>query len=219
MHTEIILLRGVENIIVEINSLNIEDRIVDYSVYNLPICEYDQHSRARVGVKFSEYKVSNDPVYILYTSIYDKISNDDQLRASVIDTLEKLEVVREKSIYKHQYNLMSRSCSYRVNQTFDSLRGQMGRRLKFCEEEFICSLHFLLRDILIKDGVEEAVSWLPDCDKAQVCNYSDSDYLSNLFGCLFASCGRWPSGTDYATFNQSCSDKSEIEKQLNIIIP
>jgi len=116
---------------------------------------------------------------------------------------------------------MSRICSYKVEQTWDSLRGQMFRRLKFCEEEFIVGLHWLLKtELLLKTKYWENIKgFLPGCDIKEECDYSTDYYLSNMFGCLFASCGRWPAGTDYATFNKSCTNLSDLEEQLNLVIP
>jgi len=214
---DIEITRGCEGLVV--NILEVNRDFVDYSVENLPICQFDQHSRARIGVEFSEYEVTNYPKYVFYTHVYDMMFKDINFSNHIFSTLKKLEVIREKASFKDAYNLMSRICSYRVKQTWESLRGQMSRRLKFCEEEFIVGLHWQLRDILIKEGWKEAKEFKPFCDVIKGCDYSKADYLSNMFGCLFASCGRWPSETNYASFNESCSDVIEIEKQLKIEIP
>jgi predicted aspartyl protease len=71
----------------------------------------------------------------------------------------------------------------------------------------------------MEDAKKIVENFLPGCDVFRKCDYSDTDYLSNMFGCLFSSCGRWPSGTEYSTFNQSCSDVSVLESQLGISIP
>jgi|GEM_PF-3228572 len=210
--------RGVETLNVEI--INWNNKEVEYTVENTPICQWDQHSRARIGVQFFDYKVSEIPKYIMYTYIFDKMNFDKKYRQKAFDVLEKLENIRnKKDFFKVELNLMSRSCSYKVKQTIDSLRGQMIRRLKFCEEEFIVGLHWLLRDKLIKLGFEEAKSFVPGCDLIKKCDYSSADYLSNMFGCLFAGCKRWPDYTEFATFNFSCSTAEELEKQLKIKIP
>ncbi len=60
---------------------------------------------------------------------------------------------------------------------------------------------------------------LPGCDLKQECDYSSADYLSNMFGCLFAGCGRWEDKANYASFNQSCTTPDLLEKQLGITIP
>jgi hypothetical protein len=211
------LRKGVEEL--EVLMGNCDEDMVRYRVFNTPICQFDQHSRARVGVKFTDYKVADFGDYVLYTHVYDMVEADPAFRTKVFDNLRDLENLRSLAHYKDSYNLMSRSCSYEVEQTWGSLFGQMSRRLKFCEEEFIVGLHWLLRDKLIKMGFEKAEGLLPGCDRIKKCDYSSADYLSNMFGCLFASCGRWESGTEFATFNESCSNPEMIEEQTGIVIP
>jgi len=193
--------------------------LIQYSVMGLPICQYDQHSRARIGAKFLNYKVSEEPRYVFYSHVYDMLENDKDFRTRTFVNLEELEKRREEASNKATFNLMSRRCSYAVEQTWPSLFGQMMRRLKFCEEEFIVGLHWRLRDELVEGGVISAKELVPGCDKIKKCDYSSADYLSNMFGCLFASCGRWKSETDFATFNESCSTPEQISEQLGIIIP
>lgn len=212
----IILYKGIADLNVEV--IDFDDKSIKYKVSNTPICQFDQHSRARIGVKFSDYKVAENPEYVLYTSLYEKMENDETMLSDFLRAIIKLETNRRATIIEDDYNLMSRSCSYTVVQDYNSLRGQMARRLKFCEEEFIVGLHWLLRDKMIQLGISPAQSYLPSCDKEGKCDYSTADYLSNAFGCLFAGCGRWPSHAEYASFNQSCTSKNMIEQQLKITL-
>jgi len=209
---------GVVPLDVEILSWNPDSKMIKYKVSGTPICQYDQHSRARVGVKFSEYKVSEKPKYVVYTQIWNLMQKDVKFENRVLDAFEELEEIRSEAdvIEPQAYNLMSRECSYVVEQSLSSLRGQMMRRLKFCEEEFIVGLHWLLRDKMINMGIKEAESFRPGCDLIGKCDYSSADYLSNAFGCLFAGCGRFPSHTDFASFNQSCTTPELIKEQLGI---
>ena len=209
--------RGVETL--EIMIINWNDQEVEYIVKNTPICQWDQHSRARLGVEFFDYKVSEKPEYIFYTNVFDKMAKDPYFREDVLITLNELEQIRNTIEFKTDFNLMSRSCSYRVKQTMDSLKGQMVRRLKMCEEEFIVAVHMKLRDTLIKLGCKMAETFLPGCDLLQKCDYSSADYLSNMFGCLFTGCNRWPGQTEFATFNFSCSTRKDLEQQLCIKFP
>jgi len=208
---------GVEDLKIDI--LYLDDKSIEYTVENTPICQWDQHSRARIGVEFLDYKVSDNPKYVVYTYIYNKIIQDEIYKNKILETFKNLEDLRNKSAFKVEYNLMSRSVSYRVKQTIESLKGQMSRRLKFCEEEFITGVHWLLRDKMVGRGFELANNFLPGCDFIKDCDYSSADYLSNMFSCLFKGCGRWPDKTEFATFNESCTSISKLEKQLNIQIP
>ena len=65
-------------------------------------------------------------------------------------------------------------------------------------------------------GIENAKGFRPGCDLIKKCDYAAADYLSNAFGCLFAGCGRFPSKTDFASFNQSCTTPELIKEQLGI---
>lgn len=209
----ITIYRGVEPLNVKI--LDITKNSVLYEVEGTPLCQYDQHSRARIGARFFDYKVSYTSEYVFYTHVFDMMESDVGFKNKVLSTIMKANELRQSLDYPQTLNLMTSMCSYKVEQTMDSLKGQMARRLKFCEEEFIVGLHWLLRYKLVEVGSK----FKPSCDFIKNCDYSKADYLSNMFGCLFASCGRWPSGTKYATFNESCSDRRELEQQLGIKIP
>lgn len=216
-NSNVIIYRGIQDLEVEI--LEFDNNSITYFVNNAPICEFDQHSRARVGVKFFNYKVSQDPIYVFYTHVYDMLEKDEEFKHKTFDILEKLEKIRnEEKEIPTTYNLMTRACSYMVKQDFNSLRGQMSRRLKLCEEEFIVGVHWLLRDKMIKEGIEIAKEFLPACDKLGYCDYSSADYLSNMFGCLFKGCGRWPDKSSFASFNESCTTNELLESQLGIEI-
>jgi hypothetical protein len=208
------IFKGISDLKVEI--LEHDEKSIKFSVQNTPICQFDQHSRARVGVKFSDYKVAEEPEYVLYTNLYERMENDGAMTAMFAQTALQLELSRNSAEIKDDYNLMSRNCSYVVTQDYASLAGQMSRRLKLCEEEFIVGLHWLLRDKMIKLGIEIANKFAPSCDTIGKCDYSSADYLSNAFGCLFAGCNRWPSHAEYASFNQSCTTPELIEKQLGV---
>jgi hypothetical protein len=213
----VIIYKGVNDLDVTIHEW--DGNTITYQVSNTPICQFDQHARARIGVKFFNYKVAVDPVYAFYTHVYDMLMLDESFRNTVFNTLEELEIIRKKEIeIPTTYNLMTRTCTYWVKQDLNSLKGQMNRRLKLCEEEFIVGVHWLLRDKMIKMGIEEAKDFLPGCDRLGYCDYSSADYLSNMFGCLFAGCGRWPDKAQYASFNQSCTTNDLLESQLKINI-
>lgn len=203
---------GVEKMNVRILALT--DTDVTYEVTGVPIAEYDQHARARVGVSFFDYKISERPNYIFYTYFKDNLPDTTDA------LLEDVENHRDNALYANQgseveWNLMSRECSYKVKQTFQSLKGQMQRRLKFCEEEFIVGVHWKLRAELDAAGVDVS-EYVPGCDLIKKCDYAQADYLSNAFGCLFAGCGRWPDEASFASFNFSCTTPEQLSAQLGI---
>jgi len=219
MQNNIKIKKGIECLDVEILSWNPDSQMIKYKITGTPVCQFDQHSRARVGIKFIDYKVSDEPNYIVYTQVWDTMQKNPEFSKEVYESLAELEEIRNDKKDSEPlagYNLMSRECSYTVEQNMGSLRGQMMRRLKFCEEEFIVGLHWLLRHKMIEYGIEVANSFAPGCDLIKKCDYAAADYLSNAFGCLFAGCGRWKSHADYASFNQSCTTPELIKEQLGI---
>tara|TARA_Y100000034_G_scaffold85620_1_gene102667 strand:+ start:351 stop:1058 length:708 start_codon:yes stop_codon:yes gene_type:complete len=213
--------KGIECLDVEILSWNPDSQMITYKVSGTPVCQFDQHSRARVGIKFKDYKVSSKPSYVVYTQVWEMMEKDSEFKKEIYETLEELESIRDRNILLKQletsaFNLMSRECSYVVEQNIGSLRGQMARRLQFCEEEFIVGLHWLLRQKMIDAGIEIANQFRPTCDVTKNCEYAKADYLSNAFGCLFAGCGRWPSHAEYASFNQSCTTPELVKEQTGV---
>ena len=215
--------KGIECLDVEILSWNEDSQMITYKITGTPVCQYDQHSRARVGIKFKDYKVSEEPNYVVYTQVWETMEKDPEFKKEVIETLEQLEDVRDErelnmfsGVEMSAFNLMSRECSYVVEQNIGSLRGQMTRRLQFCEEEFIVGLHWLLRKKMIDAGIKLAEGFKPMCDITKKCEYAKADYLSNAFGCLFAGCGRWPSHTEFASFNQSCTTPELVKEQTGV---
>ena len=214
--------KGIECLDVEILSWNEDSGMISYKITGTPVCQYDQHSRARVGIKFKDYKVSDEPNYVVYTQVWDTMEKDPEFKKEVIETLQELEDLRNEndesysSIEMSSLNLMSRECSYVVEQNIGSLRGQMARRLQFCEEEFIVGLHWLLRQKMIDMGIGMADGFKPMCDVTKKCEYAKADYLSNAFGCLFAGCGRWKSHTEFASFNQSCTTPELVKQQTGV---
>jgi len=219
---KVIVKKGIECLDVEILSWNEDSGMISYKITGTPICQYDQHSRARVGIKFKDYTVSPDPNYVVYTQVWDTMEKDPEFKKEVMETLQELEDLRDANedadiqVEPSSLNLMSRECSYVVEQSIGSLRGQMARRLMFCEEEFIVGLHWLLRKKMIDMGINLAEGFKPMCDVTKKCEYAKADYLSNAFGCLFAGCGRWKSHTEFASFNQSCTTPELVKEQTGV---
>jgi len=112
---------------------------------------------------------------------------------------------------------------------YKSLQDFCAKRLKFCEQEDTCATAWMIRHTLGKKFPLLADYLRPGCDFAQKCQYHEIYSLSEIFGCLFRECGRWPVnapgiGEDAeaysaAQFNEACSDRSVIEEQLGIDIP
>jgi hypothetical protein len=216
---DVIIYKGVENL--KVNILDFNDSKITYEVINTPIHSFDQHSRARVGHKFFDIKIDQLPVYTMYTATFNNLISNDEKLNEFLDIAILLEDKIQNAEFKKPYYLMSRNMSYKVEQDYTSLAGQIGRRLKFCEEETIVAVFWQLRQKMIDSGIEFAKDYLPGCDKTGKCDYIDvSDHLSSLFNSLFASCGRWKTDENiYRSFNESCTTPRMLIDQLNLEIP
>lgn len=216
----VIIYRGVENL--KVNILKFDESKITYEVINTPIHSYDQHSRARVGHKFFDVKIDDSPTYTLYTATYDKLVKDSKKYDEFVNLALELEEKINNNENKKSYYLMSRNMSYKVEQDYASLSQQMARRLKFCEEETICGVFWLLRQKMLDAGIEQAKKYLPGCDFTGKCDYIDvSDHLSSLFNSLFSACGRHKTDENiYRSFNESCTTPGMLIEQMeNVDIP
>jgi len=104
---------------------------------------------------------------------------------------------------------------------YRALQDMMWQRLKFCEQFDTVGTAWLMRE-RIKEKFPLLAAFLrPGCDFVGKCQYHETYSLSELFGCLFAPCGRHPTKEEYtyATFNEACSNIKEIEEDLSIKIP
>lgn len=216
---DVIIYKGVENL--KVNILDFNDSKITYEVINTPIHAFDQHSRARVGHKFFDVQIDEVPAYTMYTATFNNLISHQNKLDEFLNIAVALEEKIHKSEYKKPYYLMSRNMSYKVEQDYQSLLGQMSRRLKFCEEETIVGIFWQLRQKMIDKGIEFAKDYLPGCDKTGKCDYIDvSDHLSSLFNSLFASCGRWKTDENiYRSFNESCTTPKMLIDQLGLEIP
>lgn len=200
-----------------------------FKIAGIPRHCFDQHARARVGAAFysigSRDNNKNDADIILYTKLYDKMQKDEVFGEDVYKHFEEMKrlysrIIEDRGSWQIARALlpMSYHHPYHFSCNYLSLQGQCNNRLKFCEEEFIVGMHWLIRERIKEKFPLLADHLRPGCDRSKSCQYSKSYELSNVFGCLFAGCGRWKSGTEYATFNESCTDIEELEKQLKIHI-
>ena len=111
MQNNIKVKKGIECLDVEILSWNPDSQMIKYKITGTPVCQFDQHSRARVGIKFIDYKVSDEPSYIVYTQVWDTMEKDPEFKKEVYESLAELEEIRngkKDSEPLAGYNLMSR---------------------------------------------------------------------------------------------------------------
>ena len=197
-----------------------------FSVKNVPRHCFDQHARARIGTAF--YSIGSrdnnklDASFILYTKLYDKVMKNPQLYKQITEIKDIYESILDDGKGSWQIARavlpMCYHHPYHFSSNYLALQGQSANRMKFCEEEFICAVFWCIREEVKKKFPLLAEYLRPGCDKSKSCQYSKLYTLSNVFGCLFAGCGRWPANTQYSTFNESCTDVIELEKQLKFHI-
>lgn len=198
-----------------------------FKVQGTPRHCFDQHARARVGSTFYSIGCRDnsklDSSMILYTQLYDKMEKDRRFKNTMNQHFAEMKLLYEQIINRKGSWQTARAIlpmcyhhPYFFAQDLLSLKGQCARRMCFGEEEFIVGVHWLIREEIKKKFSLIADFLRPGCDSSKKCGYAKDYALSNAFGCLFAGCGRWPSQTGYATFNESCTSASELEKQLGI---
>lgn len=199
-----------------------------FQVRGTPRHCFDQMARSRIGSGFGSIGCRDnskaDASFILYSE-YEKMNRG--LKNYIFLHLEMAKATYMKIISQGGESWqvarsvlpMSYHHPFVFNQTLLALIGQSKRRLCFGEEEFICGIHWKIRDMFDHRGLRLISNALrPACDFAGKCLYSKSDG-SELFSNLFAGCGRHLSDSEYAEWNKSCTDKKTLERQTGITIP
>ncbi|KKN52016.1 hypothetical protein LCGC14_0616680 [marine sediment metagenome] len=203
-----------------------------FRVTGLPRHCFDQMARTRVGAAFgsigSRDNCKLDTSFILYSQY--RNMDDDFLDAimhhfEIIKDLYFQVVNEEKESWQiaRSFLPMCYHHPFHFNQNLLSLIMQSKRRLCFAEEEFICGLHWYIKNMFVVRGMRLIADFMrPACDSAKRCLNSKGDG-SELFGQLFAGCRRWirkgDENRDYCEFNKSCSDIDSLEDQLGFEIP
>ncbi|GEM_PF-1291736 len=103
---------------------------------------------------------------------------------------------------------------------FQSIRGMCGSRMKFCEMEDTVAVAWLMAKEVSEKFPLLGSFLRPACDWSGKCSYHKSYALSEMFGCLFAECGRniCDNSDGYAEFNETCTNYQDLEEQLGIHI-
>jgi len=102
---------------------------------------------------------------------------------------------------------------------YRSLKEVMAQRLGFHEQADTVAVAWLMREA-VKERFPLLAAFLrPACDWAHRCIYHKTYSLSELFGCLFGECGRWPVEYHYSTWPQPCCTQRDLEADLGFNIP
>ena len=190
---------------------------------------FDQMARTRLGSGFGSIGCRDnsklDSSFILYSeyfySMWPGILDDVKLLLYKIKDIYESIILNGEQSWQIARSVLP-MCYHHpfvFTQTLLALLSQCRRRMCFGEEEFICGIHWYIREVFRKMGLNLIANIMrPGCDYAHNCLYSKSDG-SELFSNLFAGCGRWKPGSEYAEWNKSCTDKERLESQIGTVIP
>lgn len=199
---------------------------------------FDQLARARLGVVFSSMGTRDNCHLDIGFRFHEATwRNPEKLRRAQAVALHAKEEYRwfieeSKASWQEARELLPISCTHFTNMSINyaALSNMCSRRMSFSEAEDVVAVAWLLRNELMNSprGAPLLGAYLrPSCDFSGSCNYHKAYSFSEAFSCLFKACGRNPvRGMDrvadeyeYAEFNESCTDRETLMKQLGIYIP
>jgi len=193
---------------------------------------FDQIARARVGAVFSSMGTRDNDHKGLGFRVSSKFYEDPSQKELVNEYLDALKKCKEvygkivdsgKSNWQVARDILPISSLHRFSMAmnFAALQNFCSRRMKFCEADQTVAVAWLVREEIKKKFPLLAHYLRPGCDFSKICQYHKTYSMSEAFGCLFKECGRneCKAKDDYSIFNHSCSDKKQIESELNIRIP
>ena len=209
--------------------LALENVKYQFCVNNSPRHTFDQYARARLASHQSIGCRDNTKInapFVLYPELYNGIQSNPELKEMFENWVEI-----SKDLYEYILGLgvgsfqtaravlpMSYNHSFTSSIDLLSLKAQMSRRLMACEESPIVIMFWKLREEIKKQTPLIANYLRPACDSAKKCIYhGGAEGLTKYFSNLFKGCGRWPDEAEYAEFNRSCSDYSELSKYVEVV--
>lgn len=209
-----------------------------FAVENLSRWSFDQIARARLGVVFASMGTRDNNHLDIAFRFHESSFRDERKLASLVSLARHAkDVYREiveagKGSWQEARTALPISVVHRFTMSinYQALKGMCARRMTFSEAEDTVAVAWLLRDRLMQwDAFPLLGAHLrPGCDFSRACGYHRAHTMSEAFGCLFRSCGRnrvksAPGAPDLdyevADFNESCSDRASISRQLGIKIP
>jgi hypothetical protein len=198
-----------------------------FACERIPRWSFDQIARARQGIVFSSQGTRDNNHKDAGFFVHDEIAEDIELFEAFKKAALECKNVYEMIVDKGKGSWQSARSIFPISNThafsfaanFAALQNLCARRMQFCEADATVAFAWLVQKELDKTFPLLANYCRPGCDFAKKCTYNNAYNMSNMFGCLFAPCGR-NSGiySEYAEFNKSCTDKTKLEKQLEIQI-
>lgn len=189
---------------------------------------FDQMARQRLGIVFSSMGTRDNNHLDMGFRVHESIWRDPEklkrFKEVCLHAKEayKYFVEQGQGSWQEARALLPISCThnYMFSANFAAIQNMVGKRGQACEAEDVVAIAFLTRHEIGKKFPLLSKYLRPNCDWVQKCTYHKAYSLSEAFGCLFQSCGRWPD-EEYKYFHQngSCSDYKTISEQLGIPIP
>ena len=192
---------------------------------------FDQIARTRVGAVFSAKGMRDNNWSAagvrIPTALFD---GDPKIMAQVIDSILLAKktyhaiVEQGKGSWQAARTVLPLYVCYGWTASYNlaALMGVCRNRMKFCEMEDTVATAWLMAKEVTRVFPLLGSYLRPGCDFSGKCQYHQSYALSEAFGCLFKECGRNPVDKctmGYAEFNQTCTNKNDLEEQLDIVIP
>jgi len=203
----------------------LESSTFTFKIQGLSRAAFDQlarHRHAGIGSVGSRDNNHKDAALVLPKALR---KYEDQIRAwwTTTKSLYSFLVDEGQENWQNARFLLPMGMEWRFTWclNFRGLQDMCSQRLCFHEQYDTVATAWLMRHEVEKKFPLLAAFLRPACDWAKKCLYSQVYSLSELFSCLFAPCGRWPTKRDYvyATFNESCTTPEELEEDLGIHIP
>jgi len=199
-----------------------------FSCERIPRWSFDQICRARLGIVFSSQGTRDnchkDAGFFVHDEIYEDPELFELFKKAALECKDVYSTIVDKGKGSWQSARsifpISNTHAFSFAANFAALQNLISNRTKFCEADATVAFAWLVRKELENVFPLLANYCRPGCDNAKKCTYNNAYNMSNMFGCLFAPCGRNKGEhSEYAEFNKSCTDRKKLEEQLEIKIP
>jgi len=208
----------------------LENLSFQFEVNGISRSDFDQHARARIGFNFESIGTRDnnklDADFLLYNEVIDQCEKDSEYKSRVESWVKLTKDLYEETISLSDSSWQTGRCflpqsvnhSYVFGCNYLALKGQMSRRLAFCEQEGIVALHWKIRKEVEDKFPLLASFFVPFCDKIKKCGYMEGpEGLTKYFSNLFDGCGRWEvtnkDNSVYKEFNHSCTNSERLKQQ------
>lgn len=196
-----------------------------FAIEGLSRSAFDQIARARIGAGFASMGWrDNSHEDIGFRIPQDIADGDEETLLHFKESCLKAKEVYSEIINKGQGSwqdaraVLPISAIHRFSMCINylALQSFCAKRLKFCEQADTVMTAWFMKEAVRDKYPLLGVYLKPGCDIVGRCQYADEYSMSEIFGCLFAPCGRNPvkNPVDYSEFNKSCTDVSKIEELL-----